>query len=69
LYFVFYHSLELDLIWASDDNDHASYKGLKCLGYAWMFVCLFSFLRVVVVVLVMERNKLLMVIKSESFKR
>jgi hypothetical protein len=33
----------LDLICASDDNDHASYKGVKCLGYAWLFVCLFFF--------------------------
>jgi len=42
-YFVFYHSLELDLICASDDNDHASYKGVKCLGYAWLFGFCFCF--------------------------
>ncbi len=40
-YFYFYHSLKLDLICASNDNDRASYEGVKCLGYAWLFVFFF----------------------------
>ncbi len=41
LYFVFYHSLELDMICGNDDNDGASYEGMKFLGYAWLFLSLF----------------------------
>jgi hypothetical protein len=56
LYFVFYHSLELDMICGNDDNDGASYEGMKFLD---MLGCLFLCLCVVVV-------ELVMVIKSGS---
>ncbi len=41
MYFVFYHSLELDMICEDGDNDGTSYEGVKFLGYAWLFVFLF----------------------------
>jgi hypothetical protein len=33
----------LDLIYASDDNDHASYEGVKFFEYAWLFFFFFFF--------------------------
>ncbi len=38
LYFVFYHSMELDLICGGGDSDGTSYEGVKFVGYACLFV-------------------------------
>ncbi len=61
LYFVFYHSLELDLICGGGDSDGASYEGAKFWDLPGC--CLF-FLCVVAVAWVMEQDELMMEMKS-----